>query len=324
MTAAEAPDPIAAPLTYPGAAPDSPAVLVTDAGVLGVRPRAGALGAWRVELAPGNSKALDEVLGERGAALTGDRAPVLAVGSNAAPTQIRRKLSTAGLTASVPVTAVTVDGLSVGVSAHVSKAGYVPATPVPDPLATSQPMWVTWLAPEELEAMDKTEPNYDRVQVPGSCAVRLTPVQALSQCWLYVSRHGYLTERSGEPRKLVGQGDLISRLLAELPALTDLAGNSPEEWVSRARDQGVRDGIRDLFRASGITRSPDRGVWALGVEDLGVGAALLAQDRADLRDRLGSARPQPEQDPDADGQPHQRQPRGPGEDAGRGRVHRPV
>ena len=262
MTAAEAPDPIAAPLTYPGAAPDSSAVLVTDAGVLVVRPsRAGALGAWRVELGPGTSKALDDVLGERGAALTGDRAPVLAVGSNAAPAQIRRKLSTAGLTAAVPVTAVTVDGLSVGVSAHVSRAGYVPATPVLDPCAKSQPMWVTWFAPDELQALDKTEPNYDRVQVPASCSIQLTPVQRLSQCWLYVSHHGYLTERSGEPRQLTDQSALISRLLAELPALTDLAGTSPEEWVSRARDQSVRDGIRDLFRASGITRSPDRDTW---------------------------------------------------------------
>jgi hypothetical protein len=255
VTAAEAPDPIAAPLTYPGAAPDSSAVLVTHAGVLVVRPsRAGALGAWRVELGPGRSKALDEVLGERGAALTGNRAPVLAVGSNAAPAQIRRKLSTAGLTAAVPVTAVTVDGLFVGVSAHVSRAGYVPATPVPDPCAKSRPMWVTWLAPDELRAMDKTEPNYDRVHAPASCSIHLTPAQTLSECWLYVSRHGYLTERSGEPRKLTDQSALISGLLAELPALTDLAGTSPEQWVSRARDQSVRDGIRDLFRASGITR----------------------------------------------------------------------
>jgi hypothetical protein len=263
VTAAEAPDPIAAPLTYPGAAPDRSAVLVTDTGVLVVRPsRAEALGAWRVKSGPRRSKALDEVLGERGAALTGDRAPVLAVGSNAAPAQIRRKLSTAGLAAAVPVTAVTVDGLSVGVSAHVSRAGYVPATPLQDPCAKSQPMWVTWFAPDELQAMDKTEPNYDRVQVPASCSIQLTPVQRLSQCWLYVSHHGYLTERSGEPRQLTDQSALISRLLAELPVLTDLAGTSPEEWVNRARDQSVRDGIRDLFRASGITRSPDRDTWA--------------------------------------------------------------
>jgi hypothetical protein len=263
VTAAEAPDPVAAPLTYPGAAPASPAVLVTETGVLVVRPsRAGALGAWRVEFGGGDSKALDEVLGERGAALTGERIPVLAVGSNAAPAQIRRKLSTAGLTAAVPVTAVTVDGLSVGVSAHVSNAGYVPATPVPDPLAKSQRMWVTWLAPDELQTMDKTEPNYDRVLVPGSCSIRLTPVQALSECWLYVSHHGYLTERSGEPRKLIDQSDLISSLLAEMPAATNLAGTSPEEWISRAHDQTMRDGIRDLFRSSGITRSPDRATWA--------------------------------------------------------------
>jgi hypothetical protein len=265
VTAAEAPDPITAPLTYPGAAPASPAVLVTETGVLVVSPSpTGAVGEWRVEPAPDQATgtALDEVLGQRGAALTGDRVPVLAVGSNAAPAQIRRKLSTAGLTPAVPVTAVTVDGLSVGVSAHVSKAGYLPATPVPDPLSRSQPMWVTWLAPDELRAMDQTEPNYDRVPVPGSCSIRLTPVQALPDCWLYVSRHGYLTERSGQPRRLTNQRDLITSLLAELPALTDLAGTSPEEWISRARDQAVRDGIRDLFRSSGITRSPDRATWA--------------------------------------------------------------
>jgi len=263
VTAGEALDPIAAPLTYPGAAPDSPAVLVTEAGVLVVRPsRTGALGEWRVTLGLGESKALDDVLRERGAALTVDRVPVLAVGSNAAPAQIRRKLSTAGLTAAIPVTAVTVDGLSVGVSAHVSNAGYLPATPVPDSLAKSQRMWVTWLALDELQTIDKTEPNYDRVQVPASCSIRLTPVQRLSECWLYVSHHGYLTQRSGEPRTLIDQSGLMTSLLAEMPALTDLAGTSPEEWISRAHDQSMRDGIRDLFRSSGITRSPDRDIWA--------------------------------------------------------------
>ena len=271
MTAGEALDPIAAPLTYPGAAPDSPAVLVTETSVLVVRPSrtVGALGEWRVTLGPGESRALDDVLRDRGAALTGNRVPVLAVGSNAAPAQIRRKLSTAGLAAAVPVTAVTVDGLSVGVSAHVSNAGYVPATPVPDPFAKSQRMWVTWLAPDELQTMDKTEPNYDRVRIPASCSIRLTPVQPLSECWLYVSHHGYLTERSGEPRKLIDQSGLITSLLAEMPALTDLAGTSPEEWISRAHDQIVRDGIRDLFRSSGITRSPDRDIWAAPKADSG-------------------------------------------------------
>jgi hypothetical protein len=263
VTALEAPDPIAAPLTYPGAAPDSSAVLVTETHALPVRPsRTAALGQWRVKLSTGESKALDEVLGERKAALTGDRVPVLAVGSNAAPAQIRRKLSTAGLAAAVPITAAIVDGLSVGVSAHVGKAGYIPATPVPDPLAKSQPMWVTWLAPEELRTVDETEPNYDRMHVPAACSIRLTAGQALSECWLYVSHHGYLIDRSGEPRKLTDQSGLISSLLAEMPVLTELAGTTPEEWISRARDQSTRDGIRDLFRSSGITRSPDRDTWA--------------------------------------------------------------
>jgi hypothetical protein len=119
VTAAEALDAIAAPLTYPGAAPDSSAVLVTGTSVLVVRPsRTGALGEWRVRLGPGQSKSLDDVLRDRGAALTGNRVPVLAVGSNAAPAQIRRKLSTAGLAAAVPVTAVTVDGLRLRFPIH--------------------------------------------------------------------------------------------------------------------------------------------------------------------------------------------------------------
>jgi hypothetical protein len=123
-------------------------------------------------------------------------------------------------------------------------------------------MWVTWLAPGELQTMDKTEPNYDRVPVPGWCSIQLTPVQAVSTCWLYVSHHGYLAERSGEPRPLTDQRSLISSLLAETPALTGLAGTSPEEWISRAHDQSVRDAIRDVFRSSGITRSPHRDTWA--------------------------------------------------------------
>jgi len=250
-------DPISAPLTYPGAAPDDPAVLVTDAEMLRVHPsRTAELGQWRVGVSRSADVSLDQVLLERNAAPMRSRIPVLAVGSNAAAAQIRRKLATRVRPTMVPVTAVTVHGLSVGVSAHVSKAGYVPATPVPDPSAQSL-MWVTWLTADELATMDKTEPNYDRVLVPPACSVALLSGQPVPGCWLYASRHGFLTESSGKPRKLIDQPDLISSLLAEVPVLTDLAGTSPREWVSRTRDEHVRDEIRNLFRLAGITRTAD-------------------------------------------------------------------
>jgi hypothetical protein len=220
------------------------------------------LGEWLVRLSEGEDRPLDQVLLEHDAAPIAGRIPVLAVGSNAVPAQVRRKLVTRGLSAMVPITAVEVDGLSVGVSAHVSRAGYVPAAPVPDPSAKNVPLWVTWLARDQLLAMDETEPNYDRICVPGFCSIRLTPGRAVCGCWLYVSHHGYLITPSGEPRKLTGQAGLISGLLAELPALARLAGTSPAEWMSRVQDERIRDGIRDMFRSAGVARPSGHDEWA--------------------------------------------------------------
>lgn len=246
-------DPISAPLTYPGRAPDRAAVLVIGADILDVRPfRAAPLGEWRVSH-KGEDKPLDQMLLDEAVPATAQRIPVLAVGSNASPAQVRRKLSAAGLWPVVPITAVEARGLSVGVSAHVSKAGYVPATPVHDPAAVSI-MWVTWLDVDELAAMDVTEPNYQRVRLHSQYSVELVSGQAVNGCWVYVSRHGYLTGRSGKPLRLTDQATLISGLLADVPALADLAGSSPKEWVRRARDESVRDDIRNVFRSAGLVR----------------------------------------------------------------------
>lgn len=262
LTLAEPLDPIAAPLTYPGAAPGGPAVLVTEINVLDVRPsRTRPLGEWRVRLSEEEGRGLDRVLLEYEAAPIAGRVPVLAVGSNAAPAQVRRKLATSGPATAVPITAVRVNGLSVGVSAHVSKAGYVPATPVPDPSSKNLPLWVTWLTQDELLTIDKTEPNYDRIRVPRFCSIRLTSGQLVSGCWLYVSRHGYLIAPSGEPRKLIDQAGLISSLLAQFPDLAELTGTSPTEWVRRVQSEKIRDDIRDLFRSAGIARSSGQDVW---------------------------------------------------------------
>ena len=74
-------------------------------------------------------------------------------------------MANAGLATQVPITAVRVRGLMVGVSAHVSLPGTCPPTPVPDPAAESD-LWVLWLDATALDAVDATEPNYRRVRPP--------------------------------------------------------------------------------------------------------------------------------------------------------------
>ena len=134
-------------------------------------------------------------------------------------------------------------------SAHVSRPGYLPATPVPDAGAGSE-LWVVWLDAPALAAIDATEPNYERVRLPARYPVRLTPGQPVPECWVYRSRHGYLVNKAAEPRRLTDQATLISALLAEIPALQILAGVTPREWVQRTHDAKVRDAVREVFRSA--------------------------------------------------------------------------
>lgn len=288
-------DPLTAPLTYPGLPPWRPAVLVTDTELLTLQPlRDSPLGQWSVRETPGSvprrldagpisgldgfveshpkagsgatadpssrsaqqDRPLDSLLRKVDGPPVAARTPVLAVGSNASPAQVRRKMANAGLPTRVPITAVKVRGLTVGVSAHVSRPGYLPATPVPDPAAESD-LWVLWLDAAALDAVDATEPNYHRVRLPARCSVHLTSGQAVTDGWVYVSRHGHLLNAAGQSRRLTDQATLISALLAELPELRALAGTDPEQWIERTRDPGVRTAIRELFRSEGLVHSPD-------------------------------------------------------------------
>ena len=260
-------DPLHAPLTYPGRPPRPPAVLLIGTDEFAVRPvRAATPGEWLVmpagpdgpvEAVDGR-RPLDHVLWDEAVAAVGQRTPVLSVGSNASPAQLRRKLASAGLRTVVPMTAVRAHGLAVGVSAHVSTPGYVPATPVADPAAVSD-LWVLWLDADAVRAVDGTEPNYQRIRVPSRYPIRLTTGVTVPGCRMYVSRHGCLAGSGGAPRHLTDQATLISGLLAEVPALTALAGATPTEWMRRTRDERVRDAIRALFRATGIVRDSGLG-----------------------------------------------------------------
>jgi len=268
-------DPIARPLAYPGRRPPGSGLLL-DGCFLDVhavptspvaRPCAPAVdavprpatppGHWILDTSAvpphvfgGAELPLDEALRACGSPVMADRRPVLAVGSNASPAQIVRKLA-GQVRAVVPLTYTRVSGLVAGASAHVSRPGYVPAVPVLAPGASTE-LVVLWLDDEQLAAVDRTEPNYHRARLPASVTVSLPGLGPL-RCHLYAGRHGCLLDASGVPIRLAGQPELLAGLLAASPALTRLTGaRTPEEFVARTRsDPGVRDEVRRLWRHEG-------------------------------------------------------------------------
>ncbi|MDX3573927.1 hypothetical protein PV648_32405 [Streptomyces sp. ID05-47C] len=164
-----------------------------------------------------------------------DRTPLLAVGSNACPGQLRHKMAEFGLTSPVPMVRTRVTGIDVGVSAHVSILGYVSASPVHAPGVTRE-LFVIWLDAEQLAVVDATEPNFDRVRLPErSVRVELGDGGTLSGVFAYVNRHGVLHHGDGVPRSHPGQHALISELLTSSTELRRMFGVTPEEFCVRAR-----------------------------------------------------------------------------------------
>lgn len=195
--------------------------------------------------------------GDRGAGL-GGRTPVVAVGSNAAPTVLVGKLG--GLLATgLPMGTATVDGLHLGHSAHVSARGYVAAAPARG--AASQRVTVCWFDPAQLAQVDATEPNYRRRPLPGRMPCRLVsgpgatrpedgPVVRGAQ--VYASVHGVLGE-GGTALGLRSQAGVLAWLAARVPEdLTDHLSHH------RLVDADLRERVRralidaDLVLPSGL------------------------------------------------------------------------
>ena len=148
-------DPITEPMTYPGRIPDTSGVLI-DAKFHSVRAAAGAEPEqWHM-----SSTLLSKVLQQHGGSPMSARVPVVAVGSNAAPSQLVRKFATRSVRPLVPVTLSDVSNLVPGVSAHVSKPGYIPAVPVKVPGAASR-LSVLWLCARHRPERMKLRVNQD-------------------------------------------------------------------------------------------------------------------------------------------------------------------
>lgn len=175
--------------------------------------------------------------------VTHGRRPVLAIGSNADPAQLRRKL---GSSLHVPVTAIRVNGLAVAHSAHVGPPGYVPYAPRRAPGARLDAV-LLWLDDAALAALDATEPNYRRIRVPGV------------DFQVYRSRWGLLPAAPGHGPLPAGDQAGAYRCLAARPWF---AGLVPELRPESATGPGLgRESGRDRQWMAAITAlraDPDR------------------------------------------------------------------
>jgi hypothetical protein len=189
---------------------------------------------------------------------------VAAVGSNAGPARLRYKPAGFDVSAAVPMTRARVTGVEVGVSAHISRAGNVSASPVHAPAATRE-LFVVRLDAGQLEVLDATEPNHDRVLLPAP-GFRVEPEddEALLNSFAHVNHHGVLHDGSGVPRRHPGRRALLTELLAESAELRRLFGTASEEFRARARADARRcEQGRRLF-------AQEKRVTASGLEHLRV------------------------------------------------------
>ncbi|SDM13985.1 hypothetical protein SAMN05421874_14047 [Nonomuraea maritima] len=237
-------DPMARPLTYPGRIPATSGVLVDDE-YLPLLPVGGAVAEeWQAR-----DETLGKLLVRSGCSPMSERYPVVAVGSNASPSQMRRKFMSHAIRPVIPMTLADVEGIAPGVSAHVNRWGYVPAVPVEAPGETSR-LFVLWLDDRELATLDVTEPNYWRRRLPvDRHPVTLESGVRLPPCFVYVGRHGCLTDGHGLARRLVDQPTLIQSLLDDSLELRRLCGGTPEEFVERVREEAIREEVYRIFPA---------------------------------------------------------------------------
>jgi hypothetical protein len=136
---------------------------------------------------------------------------VIAVGSNTSPDVVRRKFERQGASTTVLHLVGRLDGYALGYSAHLSRAGFVPATPYPKAGCTTN-IVVSALTEHQLDCLDLTEPNYNRVAVPRD-HVDLGVAMALPErLHLYESKRGVLVDDAGAPLAF-GTQELVAGLL---------------------------------------------------------------------------------------------------------------
>lgn len=196
------------------------------------------------------------------ASATEGRLAVLAVGSNRAPEQLRRKFG-AGAAATVPVQRARLADFDVVYSAHVTRYGAAPAM-LQHHRGAEVEIAVTWLDAEQLAVMHATEglgTNYD-FGVIEDIRLVLDDGRTRDAVHLYIGRRGHARTRADDPAATAltaiacaGRGwserdvpEMLAWLRARIaPEL------SFEDFVDRlATDSGFRAAAVDFLAADAV------------------------------------------------------------------------
>lgn len=172
----------------------------------------------------GAASRLDDVLQAAGVAVMDDRSPVLAIGSNAAPGQLRHKFGASpDVSSLVPMTRARVNGIGVGYSAHVSKAGYIPYAPVVASPKLVREYFILWLDGRQVERINETEPNYHPTVVRGDAfPVLLETGESLKLFTLYGGRWGVIRMPDSDHPLPAGTQQSVYEALAALAWFREL------------------------------------------------------------------------------------------------------
>lgn len=181
-----------------------------------------------------------------------ERYVVVAVGSNASPAVMNRKLAKDGVNNNVPFVLAEVTGLRVGHSAHVSRAGFIPAAPILTRSARTSVVAVL-LDHEQVTSLDRTEPNYVRESVgPDECRLSLAVGESPASFQLYMSKRGVLAPPGQQPLSLMDQDALYADLRRRCERFSRLLPAGDRAAMRRfASDGHLRDQAVDAFQRGG-------------------------------------------------------------------------
>jgi hypothetical protein len=259
--------PSAEPLTYPGRQVDGSYLLIEE-WFYRMAPREGRrVGQWtlsvdggplsRVAISPQQRLHLNHALLYSNAAPMDWRIPVVAIGSNAAPSQILHKFSRSPrVSGVVPVTRGVVTGLTIGHSAHVSRPGYIAYVAVAFDPQVPRPLTVLWLDEHQLERTNQTEPNYELVSVDGGqYPLVLDSGEAIGQYSLYRGMYGALCRNDDQS---------LVEATTQASILTWLTEHAWFHKLVRAEDLGeivellhkdddLRDKVREELASHGLS-----------------------------------------------------------------------
>lgn len=191
----------------------------------------------------------------------GDRVPVFGYSSNPSPVALAHKFASIP-EVHIPVIAFDLDGYDAVYSGHVS-AGYIPAALHRSP-GTTLHGYMTFLNPEELEVMDRSESrgeNYEFQSIPDALGRFEDGVEQVG-IQTYVGLHGRIeiegqpvavagTSATGRRYEEMGQADILNRVIEAVAP-----GTAADQFVGAAiSGQAKRRAWTDSLKRSGLVAS---------------------------------------------------------------------